>query len=151
MWRADSLEKTLIVRKTGAKSIRGKKWLRWLHSITVSMDMNLSKLQERVDRGTWYAVVSEVTKSQTWLSDWKATVITVSTSDLVIVYEQFSLRKKNGRSISESWEASCRLGRLLYIYVINRSMFLNQKCNVMKISLSLLPHYLNVLINRMIN
>ena len=44
--------------------------MRWLDSITDSMDMNLSKLQETVkDREAWYAVAQGVTKSQTWLSD----------------------------------------------------------------------------------
>ena len=44
--------------------------MRWSDSITNSMDMNLSKLQEIVeDRGIWHAVVHGVTKSQTWFSD----------------------------------------------------------------------------------
>ena len=71
------------MRKTKAKSRREQQGLRWLHSITVSMDMNLSKLQEKVARETWCALVSEVTKSQTWLCKWTTVAITVSTSDLV--------------------------------------------------------------------
>ena len=44
---------------------RGRQRLRWLDSITDSMDMSLSKLQEAVkDRGTWYAAVCELIKSQ---------------------------------------------------------------------------------------
>ena len=44
--------------------------MRWLDSITNSIDMNLSKLREIVeDRGAWHAVVHEVTKSQTQFSD----------------------------------------------------------------------------------
>ena len=52
----------------------GQQRIRYLDSITDSMDMNLSKLWETVeDRGAWQAVVHEVTKSQTWLSDWTIT------------------------------------------------------------------------------
>ena len=50
---------------------RGRQRMRWLDSITDSVDMNLSKLGEIVeDRGVWCAVVHGVAKSQTWLSDW---------------------------------------------------------------------------------
>ena len=62
MHRADSLEKTLMLGKTESK--RRRKWqMRWLDSITDSMDMNLSKLREIVgDRGAWRAAVHRVTK-----------------------------------------------------------------------------------------
>ena len=49
--------------------------MKWLDSITDSMDMNLSKLWERVkNRGTWHANVHGVVKSQTWLSNWETTM-----------------------------------------------------------------------------
>ena len=70
MQRADSLEKTLLFIKTEGKRRRGWQRIRWLDSMTNSMDMNLSKLQEIVkDREAWRAAVHEVTKSQTGLSD----------------------------------------------------------------------------------
>ena len=51
-------------------------WMRWLDSITDSMDMNLSKLQEIVnDRGAWRAVVHGVEKSRTRLSDRTTTTV----------------------------------------------------------------------------
>ena len=44
--------------------------MKWLDSVTDSMDVNLSKLQEIVeDRGAWCAIVHGVTKSWTWLSN----------------------------------------------------------------------------------
>ena len=66
MQRANSLEKALMLGKIRGKKRRGQQRMRWLDSITDSMDMNLSKLQEIVvDRGAWHATVHEVTNSQT--------------------------------------------------------------------------------------
>ena len=65
LMQKDSLEKTLILGKIEGKRRRGQQRMRWLDSITDSVDMNLSKLQEIVeDRGPWRAIVYRVTKSQ---------------------------------------------------------------------------------------
>ena len=56
----------MVLGKIEGKKRRWEQRIRWLRSITNSMDMNLSKLQETVeDRGTWHAVVHGVAKSQT--------------------------------------------------------------------------------------
>ena len=74
--RVDSLEKTLILEKTEGKRRRGQQRMRWLDSITNSMDMNIIKLWEIVkDRGAWDAAVHGIEKNQTQLSNWTTTAI----------------------------------------------------------------------------
>ena len=70
MQRANSLEKTLIRGKIEGKMTRGQQRMKRLDSVANAMDLNLSKLRQKMDdRGGWRAAVHGVAKSQTQLSD----------------------------------------------------------------------------------
>ena len=76
MWRADSLEKTLMLGKIEDCRRRGQQRMRWLYGTIDTTGMSLSKLSEIVkDREAWRAAVHGVAKSRTRFSDW--TTITI--------------------------------------------------------------------------
>ena len=73
MWRADSLEKILMLGKIDGRRGRWQR-MKWLDSITDSMNMSFSKLWEMVrDREAWRTAAHRVTRSQIQLEDWTTT------------------------------------------------------------------------------
>ena len=63
MQRADSLEKTLMLGRIEGRRRKGWQRMRWLDSVTNSMDMNFSKLWEIVkERGVWHTAIHGVSK-----------------------------------------------------------------------------------------
>ena len=103
MWRADSLEKTLILGKTEDRRRRGRQRMRWLNGVTDSMDMGLGKLQVLVmDREAWWAAVHWATKSRTQPSDWterkhSMSIICLSHNNPVSYKQYAHLQKRKWR------------------------------------------------------
>ena len=106
MWRADSLEKSLILGKIEGRRKRGWQVMRWLDGITDSVDMSLSKLREIVkDRKCWNSAVHRVTRYKTRLSNWTTTTSSTEQSNEYTAYSIFinNLAVHLGRSDNSWW------------------------------------------------
>ena len=85
MWRENWLEKTLMLGKIEGRRRRRQQRMRWLDSITNSMDTNLSKLQEILkNREAWHSTVHRVAKSWTQLRDWMTATTAITGKDMVL-------------------------------------------------------------------
>ena len=106
MWRADSLEMTLILGKIKCKR-RGRQKMKWLDNITDSVDMKLSKVREIVKDGeAWHAAAHGAAKSQTRLSNWATTTTRVSFIDTIPYHLPINTRRNHWWSREEKWTFS---------------------------------------------
>ena len=103
MWRADSLEKTLMLGKIEGKRRRGWQRIKRLDSITDSVYRNLSKPWEKVkDRKAWCVAVHELAKSWTWLSNWTTTEMSTLGTQ-ILVSKHYSPLKWTRAPLEKWW------------------------------------------------
>ena len=145
MGRANSLEKTLMLGKIEGRRRRGQQKMKWLHVITNSMDMSLSKLQVLViDREAWHAAVHETAKSQTQLSDWTELMdIDIYEPCGNYKWKKYTTQRKRNPNVKQR-KISCHKEMALKNKIAEKSYKSNQKRNnKMTININLLMITLN--------
>ena len=118
--KSQVIGKTLMLGKIEGKRRRGWKRMRWLDSITDSIDMNFSKLWEIVKyRKAWCAAVHGITKNQTWFNNWTTTKYmhkykTPSLeSSIAMVLTWINVLGYQGQAWKGTWECSKEMVHVL--------------------------------------
>ena len=141
MQRADLLKKTLMLEKIEDKSRRRWQRMRWLHSITDSMNVNLSKLQETVKYGEPGMLQCMGSQSGTQLSNW-TTATNACCGQLNIVNHSFLL-PGGGFNICKTAQRYC----FMYLLMGNEDLAPSRQCCFSTVCFSFVSHLLLSLIN----